>query len=146
MQRAWRSFCLATNLSGLLLLVTALPMVGWLIFNRALEPVALFVACLPLAMASLGTSFLSTLLPSLVGDGTVRFPLNFSLPAVFTSLAAVSSRLMSVYLPSIALIADAPRFDLVWGTPLVTVGAFGVQTATLSVMAFVQRRRHGGPS
>src|SRR5512135_3202514 len=89
---AWEAFSFATNVAGLLFLVDAVPFLVYLHAHRWLQFFTAFTGCLPLAMSSLALSALAFVYPPVVGRRAVQFPLNLTLPAVFTGLTAVSAR------------------------------------------------------
>ena len=142
-KRALAAWAFGASVSGFLFAVTAVP-VCYLLYKQGQKSMAVYsFTCFPLASAGLLLTVLAVFVPSLVAGNSVRFPLNLTLPSLYSGLVALSSLLMANFLPSIALLGDSPRTDQVWGRADFLGTAWLVQVGSLSLWAMIAGRKTG---
>ena len=140
-KRVLAAWAFSASVSGLLFAVTALPCINLLYKQGQTSMAAYSFACFPLASAGLLLTVLAVLVPSLVNGNAMRFPLNLTLPSLYSGLVALSSLLMANFMPSIALLGDTPRTDQLWGRTDFLGTAWFVQVACTSSWAAISDRK-----
>ena len=140
-KRALAASMFAASTGGYLFTVTAVPLVAFLFGRGARDYILFSFACFPLAIAGVGLSVVGLLLPSIVAESKLQFPLNLTLPSIYCSLILLSSYVMANVRPSIALIGESPRTDQVWRRPDFLATAWLVQIVCMTFSIMMTNRK-----
>lgn len=140
-KRAIAAWAFAANFTGFLFAVTAVPFFALLFAHGLRSPAGYSFACFPLASAGLLMTVLAFFVPALVAGQKVRFPLNLTLPSLYSGLVALSSLLMANFRPSIALLGESPRTDQFWSRADFLGTAWVIQVACMTLWAVSNGRK-----
>lgn len=138
-KRAWRASVFALQVASLLFVFTAGLTIGHHVLRSVREPLPLAMSVWPLAIAALGMALVAFLVPTLLGDATMEFPLNLTLPTVYCTLVCAVSKTLSLSVPPIVLIGDWPRLDQMWADWRVLSIAWLLQCTVLSISVKLRR-------
>jgi hypothetical protein len=129
-----RQFQLNVRIAGTLYLIAIawISLILWLAHAQAIVQYA--VAFGVPSSASLGLFVAGILVPGMFGNGTMKFPINFTVPIVYLVLLAASEALWT-NAPSV-IVATPPLLNVarIWMQPMVLIVTWAVHTMALSTM------------
>ena len=140
-KRSIESGLFGSGVASTLFLLDAVPLSVWLVSNNLRNPFVLAFGSFPPACASVALMGLCCAFPDLVAGHKVRFPLNVTLPAVYSCLTVMTSHVLAMFRTPMALIGEEARIDQIWRRWDIVALAWFVQTCVLSVVAWLQSRR-----
>lgn len=140
-KRSFAALLTGSYAATLLFLLTAVPLCAFLAGKGFRDPFIFAFGCLPAVAAVFLFMVSCALAPSLVESSSLGFPLNITLPLVFSSFIFLAAQTLAIARPTIALVGEEPRVDQLAARPDVLGTGLVVQMVGLTLVSALQKSK-----